>query len=268
MRQLLLAFQFLTIIPVKKDIIASETDLAKSTSFFPLVGLLQGIMLMIADFGLSILFHHDLVIGLLLVLLILTNGGFHLDGLSDTFDAIATKSSGNRDEDIKKRLSIMKDSASGPAGVIAIICAIGLKYLSLKNFSHLEYSAYYSSLLLMPVMSKWTMVLSMYHGTRAREDGLGRIFIGNTGIKEVVISSLTVLLVIALPPVFFRSYISENYFIFYPSLLIILYLFVRLVTVFFNKRLGGLTGDVLGAISETTEIIFLLMVIIWSRLSI
>ncbi len=268
MKKLLLAIQFLTIIPVKKNLAASEPDIAQSASFFVVVGLFQGIMLVIADFGFGIFFHHDLVIGLLLLLLIISNGGFHLDGLSDTFDAIAVKSSGSKDEDIKKRLSAMKDSASGPAGVTAIICALGLKYLSLQNLSHFQYFAYYSSLLLMPLMSKWTMVLSMYYGTSARQDGLGRIFTGNIGSKELAASSLTLLFVIALLPIFFSSYMPQLYYIFYPALLIILYLFVRASVVFFNKKIGGLTGDILGAVSEITEIIFLLTVIIWSRLSI
>lgn len=268
MKRLLLAMQFLTIIPVRVKGYVSEADIAKSASFFVIVGFFQGIMLAAADFGFGIFFHHDLVIGLLLLLLVISNGGFHLDGLSDTFDAIAVKSSGSKDADIKKRLSVMKDSSSGPAGVTAIICALGLKYLSLQNLSHFQYFAYYSSLLLMPLMSKWTMVLSMHYGTPARQDGLGRIFTGKTGSKELAVSTLTLLFAIALLSMFFSKYVPQLYYIFYPILLIILYLFARASVVFFNKKIGGLTGDTLGAISEAAEIIFLLMVIIWSRLSI
>jgi adenosylcobinamide-GDP ribazoletransferase len=266
----LIALQFLTIIPAKKNLTANETDIAKSASFFVVVGIFQGIMLIAADFTLGTFFHHNLVIGLLLLLLIISNGGFHLDGLSDTFDAIAVKSSGNADTDIQKRLSVMKDSASGPAGVTAIICALGIKYLSLENLSHFPYFVYYSSLLLMPIMSKWTMVLSMYYGTPARQDGLGKIFIGNIGLKEIAVSTLTLLLVIALLPVLFSSYMPPVYdivhYFFYPVLLLVLYLFVRASVIFFNKKTGGITGDILGAISEVTEIKFLLAVILWSRL--
>jgi len=267
MKGLLIALQFLTIIPVKKNLTANETDIAKSASFFVIVGLFQGIMLMTADYALGIFFHHDLVIGLLMLLLIISNGGFHLDGLSDTFDAIAVKSSGNADTDIQKRLSAMKDSASGSAGVTAIICALGIKYLSLQNLSHFPYFVYYSSLLLMPLMSKWTMVFSMYYGTPARQDGLGRIFTGNIGLKEIAVSTLTLLFVIALLSILFRSFMPPvYYYIFYPVLLLVLYLFVRASVVFFNKKFGGLTGDNLGAVSEITEIKFLLAVILWSQL--
>lgn len=267
-KRFLLALQFLTIIPVKVKGDINDADMAKSASFFVIVGLFQGIMLIIADLGFGVFFHHDLVIGLLLLLLIISNGGFHIDGLSDTFDAIAVKSSGSRDEDIKKRLSAMKDSTSGPAGVTAIVCALGLKYLSLQNLSHSQYFAYYSSLLLMPLVSKWTMSLSMYYGTPARQDGLGKMFIDNIGLKEVAVSTSTLLCIIALLPIFFSSYISHLYYVFYSVLLIILYFFARVSVMFFNKKIGGITGDILGATSEAAEIIFLLMVIIWQRLSI
>ncbi len=270
MKGFLIALQFLTIIPVKKNLTANETDIAKSASFFVIVGLFQGILLIAADYALGTFFHHGLVIGLLLFLLIISNGGFHLDGLSDTFDAIAVKSSAsnanNIDVDIQKRLSVMKDSASGPAGVTAIICVLGIKYLSLQNLSHFPYFVYYSSLLLMPLMSKWTMVFSMYYGTPARQDGLGRIFIGNIRFKEIAVSTLTLLLVIALLSILFSSFMPVSHYFFYPVLLVALYLFVRASVIFFNKKTGGLTGDILGAISEITEIKFLLMAILWSRL--
>ncbi len=263
---LILAFQFLTIIPLKRDLSASETDIAKSASFFVLVGLFQGIMLITADYVSGIFFHPDLVFGLILLLLVISNGGFHLDGLSDTFDALAVKSSGDNELDIQKRLAVMKDSTSGPIGVVAIVSALALKYLSLQNLSNFSYFIYYSSLLLMPVISKWTMVLSMFHGTPARQVGLGRLFIGNIRLREVAISTVMLLLILASLALFFQSYMPESYYFFYPVLLVVFYLFVRVLVVFFNKKTGGLTGDILGAISEVTEINFLLLVIIWSRL--
>jgi adenosylcobinamide-GDP ribazoletransferase len=110
----------------------------------------------------------------------------------------------------------------------------------------------------------------MYYGTPARQDGLGKIFIGNIGLKEIAVSTLTLLLVIALFHMLFSSFIPPAHYIvhylFYPVLLLVLYLFVRALVVFFNKKTGGLTGDILGAISEITEIKFLLVVILWSRL--
>jgi len=266
MKKILLAFQFLTILPIKANMADTEADIAKSSSAFVIVGLVQGLLLVITDYISGMLFHHDLVIGIVLLVYVISSGGFHLDGLADTTDAIAIKSSGNNGEDRKKRLSVMKDSSTGPIGVTAIVFMILLKYLALKNISYLLTFTYYLSLILMATLSKWVMVIAMFHGRPARKDGLGRIFINRIGFKELGISTLTLLILLGLPPIFLSHYISEHRYIFYVFLMTTTYIFCRLCINFFNKRFGGLTGDTLGAISELTEIIFLLMVIGWSRL--
>jgi len=268
MKRLLIALQLLTIIPVRTNMIVTEADIAKSSSVFVLVGLIQGIILITTDYLAGRVFHPDLVTGLILLVYVLSNGGFHLDGLADTFDAIAAKSEGTLNADKQKRLSILKDAATGPIGVTAIVFSLGLKYLSLNNLTHFLSFTYYSSLLLLPVISKWTMVISMFYGKPAREDGLGCIFINKIGLKEIVISTLILLLLLPLPQLFFSAYIPSSQYIFYAVLLVTMYFLCRAWIHFFHKKFGGLTGDTLGAISEITEVIFLLLVIVWSRFSI
>jgi adenosylcobinamide-GDP ribazoletransferase len=266
MKYLMLALQFLTILPVRATATVTEFDIAKSASFFVLVGLFQGILLVATDYISGMVFHPDLVAGIVLLVYVLSNGGFHLDGLADTFDAIAIKSSGDSKEDRRKRLSVMKDSTTGPTGVISIVFVILLKYLLLKNISNFLMFTYYFSLFLMPAISKWAMVMSMFHGRPAREDGLGKIFIGKVKIRELGLSTFTLMILPALQLVFFSRYASDNQYIFYAVLLGTMYLFCRLCAHFFNEKIGGLTGDTLGAINEMAEIIFLSMVVIWSRL--
>lgn len=272
MKRLLIALQFLTIIPIKKDIAFDEDVLAKSTSFFVFVGLLQGILLIATDSLARRIFHSDLVAGLILLVLVLSNGGFHLDGLSDTFDALALRSARDATADKQQRLAIMKTGTAGPIGVTAIGFVLALKYLALNNLSLLQPLTYLSSLLLMPVISKWAMVMSMYYGHPGREDGLGRIFINRTGLKEIVISTGILLLLFVLSSEvlsrFFSLYVPNKQYLFFIFLLLSLWLFCRGEVYFFNKKFGGLTGDMLGATSEITEIIFLFMVIAWSRFSI
>lgn len=268
MKSLVLALQFLTIIPVRTNMAVTEKDIPRSASAFVIVGIIQGILLIIADYIGVMLFQHDLVIGLMLLALVLSNGGFHLDGLADTFDALAIKSSGNPGIDREKRFSVMKDAAAGPIGVIAIIFALAIKYLSLKNISHLPYFTYYSSLMLMPVLSKWTMVVSMFHGRPARKDGLGRIFIDGVGFKEVAVSTLMLLILLASVQLLFIRQAPNNLYIFYSGVVAAMYILSRVCIKFFDNKFGGLNGDMLGAISEITEAIFLLTVIVWSRLSI
>ena len=150
----------------------------------------------------------------------------------------------------------------------AIVFILLLKYSALKNLSHFLPFTYYSSLLLMPVFSKWAMVVSMLHGKAAREDGLGKIFMNKTGFKETAISTLLLILILILIQALSSRYALGNQHVFYAILFGVLYSFCRISVYFFNKKIGGLTGDTLGAISELTEIAFLFMVIIWSRLSI
>ncbi len=265
MKLFLIALQFLTIIPVKAKDYVSEEDISQSVSYFVLIGLLQGIILLLVLNISEKIFHSDLSIFLTILTYILINGGFHLDGLADTFDAIAVKSTGSNELDIQKRLSVMKDSSTGAIGVTAIISTITLKYLSIKNISHLLPFTYYSSILLMPVLSKWAMIVVMRHGKAARKEGLGYLFLGKIK-KEFSYSFLILLLVYSLIYAIFYQYIPERQYIFYGLITTIIYFSALLWNHFCNKKFGGSTGDTLGAISELSEVIFLMVVILWSRL--
>ena len=268
MKSFLIALQFLTILPVKHKMAVNETDIAKSSSFFVAVGLLQGMLLIATDYMAGRVFHPDLVTGIVLLIYVISNGGFHLDGLADTFDAIAAKSEDNPDVDKRKRLSVLKDPSTGPVGVTAILFSLGLKYLSLNSLANFLPFTYYSSLLLLPVIPKWTMVISMYHGRRARENGLGSLFLRKIGLTEVAVSTIILFLLFALPQFFFGDYVPDRQYVFYAVLLITMYFLCRVWIQFCNRKFGGLTGDMLGAVSEMTEVTFLLMVILWSRLSV
>ncbi len=266
MKKLLMALQFLTIIPIKNIKEISEKDIAKSSQAFVVVGIIQGALLLATDYIAGMVFPPDLVLAMVLLVLVLSNGGFHLDGLADTFDAIAAKSEGNIESDREKRLSIMKDSATGPAGVLAMVFVLAIKYLSLQELSHFSSFNYHLSLLFMPVISKWAMIVSMLHGRPSMKEGLGNIFIGRIGLKEVVVSTVMIALFLMPLPVFFSHYTSSRQYIFYVALLVFMYILCHIWVKLFNKRFGGLNGDTLGAISEITEACFLLMVIIWLRL--
>jgi len=265
MKQVLLAFQFLTIIPLKVKGAISEKKLSQAAAFFPVVGAFQGLLTVLSVALLLKIFPIEITSGLVILILIISNGGFHLDGLADTFDALAVKSSGDKVIDKEKRLAVMKDSSTGAVGAIAIVIAILLKFLLLNNILH-NYllSTIYGLLFLMPVFSKWAMNTAIFHGSSARHDGLGKMFIDNTGATEFLLATIftigCLLLVLAftLPLLRYLPLLLFSLFV--------LYILSFLATRFFDKKFGGLTGDTLGAINEITETIFLLMVIAWSRL--
>ena len=259
MRKILLAFQFLTIIPIKEIKDVSEKEMGGASAFFPLIGFIQGTLFVISAVLFLKVFPRELTNGLLVLVIIITSGGLHLDGLADTFDAIALR--GARE----KKLSVMKDSTIGPVGVIAIVLALLLKFLALNSLFHYSLFTFYYSLFLMPVFSRWVMVKAIFHGKSARQDGIGKIFIENTKLKELVIATLLAigcwLLVVSF---LLSSLFTIHYSLFLVSISV-LYIFSLVSVWFCNKKFGGMTGDTFGAVSEISEILFLMMAVIWSQ---
>ncbi|MBI4698805.1 MAG: adenosylcobinamide-GDP ribazoletransferase [Nitrospirae bacterium] len=260
MKKILLAFQFLTIIPLKEIKDVSEKEMGGSSAFFPVVGAVEGLLLVLSATFFMKIIPAELANGLVILIMVLVNGGLHLDGLADTFDAIASRS--NKE----KKLAIMKDSTVGPFGVISIVLVILLKYISMNAlFSNASRAAYCSSLFLMPVLSRWVMVPAIFHGKPARQDGLGKIFIENTGIKELLTATLLAgmaficaELLLDMPSDGHSSLVTRHWLLMLP----VLYIFSLITVWFCNKKFGGMTGDTFGAISEISGILFLITAVI------
>ncbi|MFA5403215.1 MAG: adenosylcobinamide-GDP ribazoletransferase, partial [Candidatus Omnitrophota bacterium] len=112
MNSFLLALQFLTVIPLKIKGVTEE-KLARATLYFPLVGLLIGLVLFQINLGLFILNFPSFTISIILIVFLAgLTGGLHLDGLSDSADAFL---SGRSKEEM---LNIMRDPHSGVMGVL------------------------------------------------------------------------------------------------------------------------------------------------------
>jgi adenosylcobinamide-GDP ribazoletransferase len=260
MKQLILAFQFLTIIPLRIKGNITEKEIAQSSVFFPVVGAAQGLLIIVAVPYLIKAFPVEIASLFTLLILILTNGGFHLDGLADTFDALALKSTGDKEKDIERRLSVMKDSTTGAIGVVAIAIVILFKYELIKWFLIADYRL----LFLMPVFSRWIMVPAMYHGKSARQDGLGRLFVNNVTVAMLILSTvlLTLSITVYAPPYLLEAYGMKTYKL--PLIIAaFLYAFSLAWMRFCSKKFNGFTGDALGALSEISEILCLLIIFVW-----
>jgi adenosylcobinamide-GDP ribazoletransferase len=269
MRQMLLAFQFLTIVPVRVSGDITEKDVAGSAAFFPLVGAFQGILTAVPAYLLMKVLPADIAAGLALLFLILSNGGFDLDGLADTADALAVKSSGDAEEDRTRMLSVMKDSSIGAMGVIALIMTILLKFVLMQRLlSDFPSLVVCSIFFLMPAFSKWITVPAMYHGSSARKDGLGKVFIEHTGAGSVAISTVIVIALSLPVSLGLISLSLVSGLVLSALAVIVFYLFGLLAVKFLMKKFGGLTGDHFGALTEISEIIFLLAAYIWLQRSI
>jgi adenosylcobinamide-GDP ribazoletransferase len=237
-----LAWQFLTILPWRKsDQEITPQLLGRSMAFYPTIGLLLGLILWAAYFGFSFIFPRTLSAGMILLLLVILTGAFHLDGLADTLDGLA---SGKAPEE---RLRIMKDHRAGTFGVVGLIFILGLKFLALTS---LPEDAVGRALLLALILSRGSMVQLTYRAPYARrEGGLGLPFKENLKKREMVIAAITSL---AFSLFFFRFWGA--------MLWLVVGIFTLLFQAFFEKKIGGITGDILGAANETNEVLTLILI--------
>ncbi len=238
----LLAMQFLTILPLKiKEF--SEQRIAWALAYFPIAGLLLGLMLVWLNTLLFVLGIPPLVVNIILVVvLIILTGGMHLDGLSDTADAFL---SGKGKEEM---LEIMRDPHIGVMGVLSLISIILLKIALLSSVSAAVKPA---ALMLMCILSRWSVVMAMYLFPYARQEGKAKLFIQGMNLKIFVASLIAAL-------IFSSAAWGLKGLLALAIIAACAYLFGKIVT----RKIGGITGDTLGATIELTEIVTLLTVCI------
>jgi len=162
----LAALRFLTTLRVPQRGGGSPEDLAGSTGLFPVVGIIIGLILAGAYWLLIHILPPAVVSGILIVASVVLSGGLHLDGFVDTCDGIGGH------KDAQARWKVMHDSRSGAFGIIGVICLLLLKYASLNSVPD---NLMMAALLIMPVISRWTMVYAIFAYPYARPSGLGKV---------------------------------------------------------------------------------------------
>lgn len=239
MRLYFIAFQFLTIIPLPFSVRCDEKVLGRSMAVFPLVGLTLGGLLAGADFILGQLFPRQVSDLLLIVLLTVVTGALHLDGLADVCDGLAAR--GGRE----RFLAVMKDPHTGAVGVVALVLALLLKYVTLLA---IPLGIKREALILFPAIARFSQVLMAAGSQRAREDGLGALFAGGAGAVQLGVAGVTIL-----AAAFLLVGMKGVYSVLASGLL------TWVLRAWSHRRLGGVTGDVIGCASEMNEILCLLL---------
>ncbi len=246
MKNFLLALQFLTIIPVRIRHVSGKA-LAGSVVYFPLVGLLLGLILTGANRFLSFLGLQKLFINIILVvLLVILTGGIHLDGMADTADAFFSRRSK------EEKLRIMRDSRIGAMGVLSLISITLLKIAFISSIGPLLKPL---ALLLMCVLGRWAMVLSLFLFPYARQEGKAGAYIKGTDLKVFIFSTLTAF---GCAVVIWRMY----GFLLLLAMAALAYVIGRFVT----GKISGITGDTLGATNEVIEAAVLFSICIIERI--
>lgn len=238
MRGFVIALTFLTRIPLPQPKDVSAEEFNRSYRFYPLVGLVIGLILWLLAKALFP-YYPPLVLGALLLAsqLILT-GGIHLDGFMDSMDGLLSARSPER------VLEIMKDSRVGAHASMALLGLLLLKFSLLASLT----SSLLSILIVMPMLSRWVFQIGVIGFPYARSQGLGKGAHEATRWIPFVLSGIIVC--------------GISFFLTGFAGLIAVGATILTITLFASRvssYLGGLTGDLYGALIEVSEVICLLV---------
>ena len=239
-RYFLVALQLLTVIPLnlKKELKPEDEDIANSTLFFPVVGLIIGGLLFFIYFIFNNFFSPEITSIFILGGWIYLTGALHLDGLADTIDGL----SGGKDKE--EMLNIMKDTHIGAKGTAGVVFLMLIKlFLIIKTISYPDLH----SLIYAPVISRWAMVVGAYTIPYVREKGMGKfsLFISYPHIIGATLITIGV-------GVFLLGLFSLIIFTGVGG-------FFLIFSFYLKKKIRGFTGDTLGALCEMEEVVALLI---------
>ncbi len=239
----LAALRFLTSIPLPGHPSAEGPEqLGRATAYFPVVGLIIGLVLAGLNWLLNFILPPAVVNALLIVILVLITGALHLDGFVDTCDGIAGHKS------VEDRWRVMRDSRAGAFGIVGVVLLLLVKYVSLNSIPGVLLTA---NLIFMPVISRWAMVYAIFTHPYAHQSGLGTAFKQNTRWPQFLSATIiTFAVAIALFPFFSLT-----------ALLLIfgIWVITTLFSIYLKRKFAGLTGDTYGAINEVAEVLSLVL---------
>ena len=231
----LIACEFLTPLRLRRVQTYDDRVFAEALGWYPLAGLLIGALLVLADRGLSQLLPPGPTAVLLVALLALASGGLHLDGVADTADGMALQG------DRAARLGVMSEGNTGPAGVMALVLVLLAEWAAIAA---LPDAVRVPSLLLAPMLARWTVVPVGILFRSARPRGLGHAM--QQGLWPVA-APLATLIALAAALTMFGA----------PGLVLMLAAAVGAVVIAgaAARMLDGVTGDVFGAGIEVAQVV-------------
>lgn len=234
MKRLVAALQFLTILPLGRPL---PLEPIAMVPFFPLAGLIVGTLLAGADLLAGSIWPRPAAAAVDVVLLVILTGALHLDGLGDTADGIFSHRGKQR------ALEIMKDSRLGTMGLVAIVACLGIKYAALTCLAQ----RHFLMLLIIPALSRSSVLFGMRALPYGRpQGGTGHAFFENPLPRRALrwillpaglalLGGLQGILLLALSA-----------------------LITAAILWFYRRKMGCITGDMLGAMIETVEALLFL----------
>lgn len=230
MQGLLSAIQFLTIIPCPTR---HEFNARAALPFFPVCGLIIGIALIVIDTAASIIWPRPVVAMVDILALVVISGALHLDGLADTADGLY----GHRETE--RALEIMKDSRVGAMGLVAVLCCLAMKWVAISNIT----GHYKIWLLLIPAYSRASVLFGIKFLPYGRPgEGTGKTFF-DPPLQRKDFWGVGLLMILSLLTC--GGFILVN---------VCFAIVVFTILGWYSKKINGITGDMLGALIEVTEV--------------
>ncbi len=239
MRILRAALSMLTSFPAGKNFVPTDEEIRRTPFFFPLIGIVIGAISALIATGLLKILPLLPAVALLTFLSEVPTRAFHLDGLADTADGFLSSRPRER------ILEIMHDSRIGTMGVLAIAawCLIKFSALAVSAEKQIPWVLFFMSL-----NGRCAMVYHLMCCRYARPEGLGRLVFERKPVSAVILSVLCSfgLMYAFFPPICLTV----------PAAVLV---FGVLWSLYTREKIGGGTGDTLGAVEELSEILTLLI---------
>jgi len=229
MRDFFSAIQFITILPWGR---AERFDPQRMIPYFPIVGIVLGVLVALFDY-VAVSFWGKTVASLLdVIFLALLTGAFHIDGLGDAADGLL----GQRPKE--KILAIMKDSRLGTMGLVAIVAGLSIKWAGIAGLD----ADRTLLLIIVPAFARASMLFGMRYLPYGRPEGGTGVDFFNDELKPSSFWGLAV-------PVLLSFILGWQ-----AIWLIICFAAITAgLILYYKRRLGCITGDMLGAMTEITE---------------
>lgn len=250
----LIGLQFLTRISIQTQTEWTEENFGRSVKFFPLIGAVVGGLTAALAGIFYIATSEKLIIltgALAFVLPIIITGGIHFDGFMDSVDGLF---SGREREKI---LEIMKDSRVGAFGAVSLVMVAVLEVATLIELFKISLVWSLAAIFSAPIISRLMMVVTIGKFPYARRAGMGKAFADYTTRQTILFAGSTTLLILS-------GLVFVDVKIFFAAMLALI---ISLgFTVYFGnfatKKIGGVTGDIYGAVSTLVELIVLIIFVV------
>lgn len=251
LRLFFIALQFFTRLPIPRWVGFEEQWLQHASRYFPAVGVVVAALTSLVFAIAAYVLPNAIAILLAMIASIYLTGAFHEDGFADTCDGFGGGTSTER------VLEIMKDSRIGAYGTIGIGLMLSLKWIAL---TYMPFWVVIGALLIAHPLSRLFAVSLIWRMQYAKENGKAKPMAQQMSNTEFLIATLTT----AVPIVVILL------FGWLPWMRVAMGIALATLACFqmarlFQRRIGGYTGDCLGAVQQLTEVLFYLGLLIAIR---